>query len=209
MGSEMCIRDRGYPAQAGSDFLQQLELLVVKLKAGFLRYTGEVSAWPRQAGDKACSNRIFRKIGYGRDVSGRSLLGLSTEAGNSQRQLPEIPGRQSWNRAQIEAAAMGGMEAARACRKRYLLSALRSHLSGNLLPLAWNFWPNSLSLPPPAGFSWHCPQGKPVCCANTGVAAAFRGKTNNIVAATQVAIATVEAPAMPSNVMFRISVTSD
>jgi hypothetical protein len=84
-----------YRAQAGSDFLQQLELLVVKLKAGFLRYTGEVSAWPRQAGDKACSNRTLRKIGYGRDVSGRSLLGLSTEAGNRQCQLPEITGRQS------------------------------------------------------------------------------------------------------------------
>jgi hypothetical protein len=39
-----------------------------------------------------------------------------------------------------------GMEAARACRKRDLLAALRSHLSGYLLPFAWNFWPNSLSL---------------------------------------------------------------
>jgi hypothetical protein len=78
-----------------------------------------------------------------------------------------------------------------------------------LLPFAWNFWPNSLSLPPPAGFSWHCPQGKPVCCANTGVAAAFRGKTINVVAAIIVAIATAEALAMLSNVMFRISITSD
>jgi hypothetical protein len=86
-------------------------------------------------------------------------------------------------------------------------SSNRVHLPGNLLPFAWNFWPNSFSLPPPAEFSWHCPQGKPVCCANTGVAAAFRAKTINVVAAIIVAIATAEALAMLSNVMFRISIT--
>jgi len=66
----------------------------------------------------------------------------------------------------------------------------------NLWPFAWNFDPNDVSLPPPAGFTWHCPQGLPVCCAYAGVAAASRGVRTTIVAAKsnpEIAVATTAA----------------
>jgi hypothetical protein len=64
----------------------------------------------------------------------------------------------------------------------------------SLWPFALNFAPRAVSLPPPAGFEWHCPHPKPVCCAKAGVAAAGRG---TIVSAAAPA-SKIAAPAVPA-----------
>src|SRR5205085_9434529 len=56
-----------------------------------------------------------------------------------------------------------------------------------LLPFALNFSPKPLSLPPPAGFAWHCPHGIPVCAANSGLAEASRGVATSTADATKAA----------------------
>jgi hypothetical protein len=61
---------------------------------------------------------------------------------------------------------------------------IRAYYFGTLLPFALNFSPKDLSLPPPAGFAWHCPHGNPVWAANSGFAFAGAVPTRAAVALT-------------------------
>jgi hypothetical protein len=73
----------------------------------------------------------------------------------------------------------------------------RAYYFGTLLPFALNFSPKDLSLPPPAGFVWHCPHGNPVCAANSGFAFAGVVPKTAAVALTNSAVATPAAKQRP------------
>jgi hypothetical protein len=62
-----------------------------------------------------------------------------------------------------------------------------------LKPFSLNFSPNGLSLPPPAGFAWHCPHGKPVWAANSGFALVGVEATRPAVILTNSAVAMAAA----------------
>jgi hypothetical protein len=57
---------------------------------------------------------------------------------------------------------------------------------GNLFPFALNASPNAVSLPPPAGLTWHSPQAFPVSAANFGVASAGREVIKHTVPAIKI-----------------------
>ena len=58
--------------------------------------------------------------------------------------------------------------------------------SSYLFPFALNASPNGVSLPPPAAFSWHCPQAFPVCVANAAVAFAGPDVVKDVVATMKI-----------------------
>jgi len=93
---------------------------------------------------KFASQEVFRRLGsLWHGVSAPSLQTREVVVGCAPRQQTQTGARASELEPLADRARRNvGMEAARACRKRDLLSALRSHL----LPFAWAFWPNSLSL---------------------------------------------------------------